>query len=95
MQPYNPADIAIDATKFSQDRFGQHYVNEVLGKEYAQHIDVAVNGKTREERADAGLKASVVKSHMDYFTIAQNITKSPSLMAKLRKKFKERMNLDS
>lgn len=91
MDQYNPADIALDATKFARSQFGKHYMLHLKRlKDY--YIDIAINGKDREERADAGIVAAEYQKTIDYFVTQQTIASSPSILEKLRKAFKERMN---
>ena len=88
---YSPADITIDAVKFSRSRYGKHYkktLEESVKLNTARAIDLRL---TPQENRDAAVRADQDTINLQYFETAESIASSPSLMKKLRDGFNKRI----
>lgn len=92
MSEYDPVAKAQDATAFANSRFGKHYLallTTVRDGHYQKARQHQKDGKTDLAVAEIA-RADEADGFIDYFTQAQIIIETPSMMKKMMNNFKAR-----
>lgn len=88
MDSYDPVQLVYDANEFADSKFGQHYLDRLRDAKQRE-LDAATDRRrTDSERAHAGTAAATVQAELDYFATARTVEETPSLLKRLRAKFK-------
>lgn len=92
MNEYDPVKKAQDATKFAESRFGQHYLAtlETVRDSHYQKARQHQQAGNRDLAFAEIARADEADTQLGYFTQAQVIVNSPTLMKKMMDKFKAR-----
>lgn len=94
MSDYDPAQLVHDANEFADSRFGAHYMERLEAAKQRAVAQTMDKRLTDSERAHAGTVAATLQAEINYFNIARTVKVTPSLMDKLRRKFKEKEATD-
>jgi hypothetical protein len=83
---YRSIDIARDATAFASSKFGQHYIKRLVeaGERHrsaAKQLDIPKDLADRHTQ-----RAAVYEGELEYFRIAEDIQRNPTLMNQLQAK---------
>ncbi|MBM4644772.1 hypothetical protein GS464_29595 [Rhodococcus hoagii] len=94
-EDYDAIQIADDAVKFAESRFGKHYISNVLVKARDAHIAAA----KQSDASDAYIaremaRADEIDKTIHYFSVAQQINTDKSLRERIRAKLRRKEKAD-